>query len=222
MGHQMRLELTLIGLLIKLANHYATRDTLAQFPIDHFSQPVMYSFSAVFAYVINRFLSVYTLVRLAWFYGTSTIIDYLMPNPFLCIQTVLFQTIQFTISTQFRYIWPIDKALSSATTPGQSVPGSVDNEGVLRIHQRSSITRASPADCLVSYPGHLLGGGSYSYVEVQLVYSTAPVDWAIGHSLGGGSYPSAEMQLVYSTAQVDWAIGHSLGGGGLTPLQRCS
>ena len=30
---------------------------------------------------------------LVWFYGTSTIVGYLMPYPFLYIQTVLFQTI---------------------------------------------------------------------------------------------------------------------------------
>ena len=30
-------------------------------------------------------------------------------------------------------IWPIDSALSGATTPGQSGPGSQGNEGVLRI-----------------------------------------------------------------------------------------
>ena len=29
-------------------------------------------------------------------------------------------------------------------------------KGILRITQNSSITRASPSDCLVSYPGHLL------------------------------------------------------------------
>ena len=32
-------------------------------------------------------------------------------------------------------------------------------EEVLRIPQISSITGTSPADCLVSYPGHSLGGG---------------------------------------------------------------
>ena len=35
------------------------------------------------------------------FYGISTIVDYLMPNPFLYKLTVLFQTIQFSIITQF-------------------------------------------------------------------------------------------------------------------------
>ena len=42
--------------------------------------------------------------RLVWFYGTSTIEGYLMPNLFLYIKTVLFQTIQFSISTQFSSI----------------------------------------------------------------------------------------------------------------------
>ena len=49
--------------------------------------------------------------------------------------------------------------LSGATTPGQSGPGSDGNEVVLRIPQRSSIAGTSPSDCLVSYPGHSLGGG---------------------------------------------------------------
>ena len=49
------------------------------------------------------------------------------------------------------------------------------NITVLCIPQSSSIAGASPPDCLVSYPGHLLGvGGSYPTAEVQLVYSTAP------------------------------------------------
>ena len=30
----------------------------------------------------------------------------------------------------------------------------------------------------MSYPGHSLGGGSYSSAEKQSVYSTAPADWA--------------------------------------------
>ena len=42
--------------------------------------------------------------------------------------------------------------------PLLSGPGSNGNEGVLHIPQSSSTTEASPSDCLVSYPGHLLGG----------------------------------------------------------------
>ena len=71
----------------------------------------------------------------------------------------------------------MDMALSGATTPGQSGPGSDGNEGVLRIPQSPSITGTSPSDCLVSYPGHSLGV-SYPSAEVQSVYSTATAHWA--------------------------------------------
>ena len=78
-------------------------------------------------------------------------------------QTVLFQTSQFCISCLFvdmsnHSIWPIDRTLLGATTPGQSGPGSNGNKGVLRIPQSSSITGTSPSDCLVSYPDTHWGG----------------------------------------------------------------
>ena len=60
--------------------------------------------------------------------------------------------------------------------PGQSGPGSDGNEGVLHIPQISK-PGASPSDCLISYPGHLLLG-SYASAEMQSVYSRAPADWA--------------------------------------------
>ena len=72
-------------------------------------------------------------------------------------KTVLFQSIQFSISAQFSSILTIDGTLSGATTPGQSGSGIDGNEGVLHIPQSSSITGTSPSDCLVSYPGHTLG-----------------------------------------------------------------
>ena len=89
-------------------------------------------------------------------------------------KTVPFQTIQFSISMQFSSIWPLDRALLDATTPGQSGSGSDGNEGVLCIPQSSSITGTSPSDCLVSYPGHSLGVGGRDFpsAEVQSVYST--------------------------------------------------
>ena len=40
---------------------------------------------------------------LVCFHGISTIVGYLMSNPFSYIYTVLFQTIQFSISTQFKW-----------------------------------------------------------------------------------------------------------------------
>ena len=90
--------------------------------------------------------------RLVWFYDISTIVDYLMWNPFSYIKTVLletirfsvstlkmlkavlFQAIPFSISTHFSPIWPIDRTQSSATILGQSWTGSDGNEGVVHIH----------------------------------------------------------------------------------------
>ena len=86
-------------------------------------------------------------VGLVWFYCTSTIVGYLKPNPFLYIYTVLFQTIQFSISIQFSSIWPTDRTLSGATTLDQSGPGNDGNKGVLCIPQNSIITGTSSWDC---------------------------------------------------------------------------
>ena len=58
----------------------------------------------------------------------------------LNVKTVLFQTIQFSISTQFSSIWSINRTLSGATTPGQSGPESDSDERVLCIAQSPSIT----------------------------------------------------------------------------------
>ena len=97
-------------------------------------------------------------------------------------QIVLFQTIQFSINHLFTLnlnvsnIWPIDKTLSDATTPGQNESGSNGNESVFSILQSSRITGASPSDCLMLYPGYLSGGGSYPSAEMQSMYSTAPAD----------------------------------------------
>ena len=76
-------------------------------------------------------------------------------------------------------IWPIDRTLSGATTPGQSGPGSDGNERELCIPQSLSITGTSSSDCLVSYGGDTLMGGSYPSAEMWSVYSTASADWAI-------------------------------------------
>ena len=62
-------------------------------------------------------------------------------------KTVLFQTIQFSIGTQFSSIWPIDSTLSGATALGLSEPGSDGNgEG----SQSFSITETSLLGCLGS------------------------------------------------------------------------
>ena len=67
----------------------------------------------------------------------------------LSVKTIPFQVIQFSISTQFSSIWPIDRTLSGATTPSQRGHGSNGNEGVLRIPQSSSTAGTSLSDCLV-------------------------------------------------------------------------
>ena len=96
----------------------------------------------------------------------------------LNVKTVLFLTIHFSIYTQFTSIRPIDRTILGATTPGQNGPGSDSNEEILHIPQCSSITEASPSDCLVSYPEHSLRE-SYLSAEVQSVYCITPADWVI-------------------------------------------
>ena len=97
---------------------------------------------------------------------------------------------QFSLAkVQFSSIWPIDRTLSGATTPGQSGPGSYGNERVLRIPQSSSISGTSPPDCFVSYPGQSLGEGLTPSAEMQLVHSVVPGDRASG-SLDGLHSPS--------------------------------
>ena len=103
----------------------------------------------------------------------------------LNIEAVLFQTIQFRISTKFGSLWPIDRTLSGGTSSDQSRPESDGNEGVFRISKSISNTDASPSNCFVSYPWDSLGR-SYPSPEKQLVYSTAPTYWASGQSLSGG------------------------------------
>ena len=74
-------------------------------------------------------------------------------------------------------IGPINRTQSDSTTPGQSGPWGEGNKEILCISQHSSITGASPSDCLDSYLGHSLGD-SYSSVEMQFVYSAASTNRA--------------------------------------------
>ena len=63
------------------------------------------------------------------FYGISTIVGYLIPNPLLYLFVALFQTSHFNIFAQFSYIWHIDRYYHSWT----HVPGSDSNKGVISI-----------------------------------------------------------------------------------------
>ena len=91
--------------------------------------------------------------------------------------TFLFQTIQFSISTQFSYILPIGRTLSGATTSGSSGLGSDNSKGVRHIPQISIITEALPLDYSVTYTGNSLEE-SYPSAEMQFVYFAAPADWS--------------------------------------------
>ena len=117
--------------------------------------------------------------------------SYLIPNPFLYIKTILFQTSQFTMSTQSSSIWPIDWTLSGATTLGQSRPGSDGNKGVLRIPLSSSVTGASLSDYFMSNVGHSLEE-SYPFAGMQSVYSVAATDWACQMNIT--EYPSSSCE----------------------------
>ena len=119
------------------------------------------------------------------------------------VRTVLLQAIHFSISTQFSFIWPIDRTLSGATTPRQSGPGSDDNEEELQHYWNHTIRLFR-----VISRAHL--GEILPLAEMQSVYFTVSVDWVTGHMLGE-TYHSAEMQPVHSAALADWATGHLLG-----------
>ena len=78
----------------------------------------------------------------------------------LNVKIVLFQTIQFSISTRLRSIWPIDRTLKRYCA-SPIVPA------LLKPHHEIKVI-----------PGH----SSYSSAEMQSVYSTPPADWAIRKS----------------------------------------
>ena len=87
----------------------------------------------------------------------------------LNVQTILFETDQFWISTEFQYQKQfyfkqftvaeehIDRTLSGAPTLDQSWPGRDGNEGILHIPLISSITQTSPSDCLLSISRTVVG-----------------------------------------------------------------
>ena len=76
-------------------------------------------------------------------------------------QTALFLKTQFSISHSFLLGLNVEhfnlthrEDLSDATPLRQSGPVRDGNEAVHHIFQSSKITRASPSDCLISYPQH--------------------------------------------------------------------
>ena len=55
------------------------------------------------------------------------------------VKTVLFKKIQASINNMLASIWPIDRNLSGAITPGQIGYGSDDNKVILRIPKAITI-----------------------------------------------------------------------------------
>ena len=88
-----------------------------------------------------------------------------------------------------------------------SGPASDANEGVRCIPQSSSITGASPSDCLVSYPGHSLEQ-SYPSAEMQSMYFAAPADLAISYFL---NVKTVQFQTIqFSRSKQFFLFTHSL------------
>ena len=71
-----------------------------------------------------------------------------MPNQFLYILIILFLTFQFSISTQFSFIWTIDRILSGATTPGESGHESDGNKVVLCTTLAQSARAVEYTNCI--------------------------------------------------------------------------
>ena len=67
--------------------------------------------------------------------------------------------------------------------PGQIGPGSNGNEGVFHIPQGPSITGTSTSDCLVSYPGHLWGGGVLPLCRVAVSVFYTPTSQPTGQDV---------------------------------------
>ena len=55
--------------------------------------------------------------------------------------------------------------------------GAMTMEGYSTFPKDPALPEATLSDCLMSYPGYSLEGGSYLPAEMQSVYSTAPTDW---------------------------------------------
>ena len=121
-------------------------------------------------------------------------------------KTVPYKTIQFSVSTKFSSIWPIDRVLSGATT---------------RVDLGAFITGTSPSYYLVLDPRHSFRR-SYLSAEVHSVYSTAPAYWTNRSSRSEvspldavkfpmrdtwwrSSYFFTKVQLAYFTATAEWA-----------------
>ena len=73
----------------------------------------------------NIIYAIWLFVCLLVFYGVSTFVGYSMPNSFLYKLSVLFQTIQFSISTQFVKTFLLQAIQFSSTVLIQTIQLSI-------------------------------------------------------------------------------------------------
>ena len=116
------------------------------------------------------------------------------------MKSVIFQTIQFSISTQFSSIWHVDRSLSEATTLGQSGLGSDGNDGVHCIPQSSRITGTLTSDCLMSYSEYSCGGGVLHLRRNAVCVFYSPGHWAcespfVSSQLNGFKYSYLTLKI---------------------------
>ena len=84
-----------------------------------------------------------------------------------------------------------------------SGPGNNGNEGVLRILQSSNITGTLPSDCLMSYPGHLLGGGGLNPLQRSSQCILQPqADWATPGQSGFGSNGNEKVLHTFQSSRI--------------------
>ena len=98
-----------------------------------------------------------------------------MPNPFLYIWTVLFQAIQFSISTEFNSIWNIDRTLSNAI-----ITMELETIALKRYtaFSQSSSTTGPPHQIVECHIQDFYWGSLTPFAEMQSVYSVAQAYWA--------------------------------------------
>ena len=145
--------------------------------------------------LFNAESSLYIYIKYIWFCKDIFLITFETNlNSFfgsqLNDQTVLFFTIQFICSHSVLfdpYIGPYQVLLLRVRV----------DLGAMVMKEYSSITRASPSDCLMLYPGHS-SGKSYFSAEIHSVYSTAPTYSAYHIWEGNGLCLKLTVKRLYS------------------------
>ena len=131
-------------------------------------------------------------------------------NQFSIAKTVLIQTIQFSISTQFKlfYFKIFSLALVCCFVLFNPLVGP---NQVLRLWtwvdlkvmamNSSIITRTLPSSCLVRHPGHSLGGGVYNLAEKnsRCILQTQPTRQLMNISFSSSAMTSVSI----STSQLE-------------------